>query len=197
MKRESTGIQLRVAQAACGLRFTLRAGIMTLAAAAATLAMVALAYGQAPAPEAPKPDDTAQPQTPPPQAPQAAVPPGTPANATVVDKSAVQSVLGKNVRSAVGEDMGHIVDVVVDAAGAPLAAVIDFGGFLGVGSRKVAVDWSALHFTPGDNPGPVTLDLTKDQVKAAPEYAEKKPVVILGAAGVVHSVPQDEPAKPE
>jgi hypothetical protein len=169
---------------------------MALAAAVAALAMVALAYGQAPAPGSPKPDDTAQPQAPAAQAPQV-VPPGTPANATVVDKSAVQGVLGKDVKSATGEDMGHIVDVVVDAAGAPLAAVIDFGGFLGVGSRKVAVDWNALHFTPGDNPGPVTLDLTRDQVKAAPEYAEKKPVVILGAAGVVHSVPQDEPAKPE
>ena len=43
----------------------------------------------------------------------------------------------------------------------------------------------------------ITLDLTKDQVKAAPEYAEKKPVVVLGAAGAVHPMPQDEPAKPE
>ncbi len=42
--------------------------------------------------------------------------------------------------------MGHIVDVIVDRAGAVRAAVIDFGGFLGVGSRKIVVDWSALHF---------------------------------------------------
>ncbi|MDU6728328.1 MAG: PRC-barrel domain containing protein, partial [Bradyrhizobium sp.] len=27
------------------------------------------------------------------------------------------------------------------------------------------------------------LDLTKEQVKAAPEYKEDKPVVVLGAAG--------------
>ena len=196
MNRESADIQLKVAQAACGLRFALRAGTLTLAAAAATLAVVALAYGQTAAPESPK-ADTPQPQAAPPQAPQALIPPGTPANATVVDKSTVQGVLGKDVRSAAGEDMGRIVDVVVDAAGAPLAAVIDFGGFLGVGSRKIAVDWNALHFAPSDNPSPVVLDLTKDQVKAAPEYADKKPIVILGAAGVVHSVPQDEPAKPE
>lgn len=196
MEQGTSDIHLKVAQTACGLRIALRAGAITLAAAAATLAMVALAYGQASAPETPK-AETAQPQAQPPQAPQAAVPPGTPPNATVVDKSTVQSVLGKDVRSATGEDMGRIVDVVVDASGAPLAAVIDFGGFLGVGSRKIAVDWNALHFTPGDNSGLVTLDLTKDQVKAAPDYAEKKPVVILGAAGVVHSTPQDEPAKPE
>lgn len=191
--RAKTAVQLRVAQAVCGLRFALRAGVLTAAAAAATLAVIALAQGQTAAPETPKADSTS---TDPP-APQAAVPPGTPANATVMSKKDVQGVLGRDVKSATSEDMGHIVDVVVDSAGEPRAAVIDFGGFLGVGSRKVAVDWNALHFTPGDTPSPVTLDLTKDQVKAAPEYADKKPVVILGAAGVVHPMPQDEPAKPE
>jgi len=114
-----------------------------------------------------------------------------------MSKSDVQGVLGRDVRSATSENMGHIVDVIVDATGEPRAAVIDFGGFLGVGSRKIAVDWNALHFTPGDSPSPVTLNLTKDQVKAAPEYADKKPVVILGAAGVTHPLPPDEPAKPE
>ena len=205
MNRDSRDIQLKVAGAACGARFALRAGVMAIAAVAVTLAVLALAHGQTPTPEAPKqapaPEaskaDTAPPQAPSAQLPLAPAPPGTPANATVVDKRAVQSVLGKDVRSATGEDMGRIVDVVVDAAGAPLAAVIDFGGFLGVGSRKVAVDWNALHFTPADAAAPVTLDLTKDQVKAAPEYADKKPVVILGAAGVGRSVPQDDPAKPE
>jgi hypothetical protein len=43
----------------------------------------------------------------------------------------------------------------------------------------------------------VTLNLTKDEVKAAPEYGDKKPVVVLGATGGVHPMPQDEPAKPE
>ena len=177
----------------CGLRFALRAGAMTLAAA---VGIIALAHAQAPALE-PTKADTAPANTPAPQAPQPALPPGTPPNATVMSKSDVQGVLGKDVRSAANEDMGHIVDVIVDATGEPRSAVIDFGGFLGVGSRKIAVDWNALHFTPGASPSPVILDLTKDQVKAAPEYADKKPVVILGAAGVTHPLPQDEPAKPE
>lgn len=60
--------------------------------------------------------------------------------------------------------------------------MIDFGGFLGVGSRKVVVDWGALHFTPEDQPQKIILDLSRDQVKAAPEYRSGKPVVVLGAA---------------
>lgn len=131
------------------------------------------------------------------QDPQTAIPPGTPPSATVLDKSHVQGVLGKEVLDPAGADMGRIVDVVVDSGGEPRAAVIDFGGFLGVGSRKIAVDWNALHFSPADKPSQVTLDLTKDQVKAVPEYVEKKPVVVLGATGTVHAMPQDEPAKPE
>ena len=64
------------------------------------------------------------------------------------------------------------------------AAVIDFGGFLGVGSRKIVVDWNALHFGGVANKSDsITLELTKEQVKAAPEYKEDTPIVVLGAAG--------------
>src|SRR5262249_60698684 len=56
----------------------------------------------------------------------------------------LQGVLGASVHSSSGEDMGHIVQILVDQTGTTRAAVIDFGGFLGVGSRKVVVDWGAL-----------------------------------------------------
>ena len=93
-------------------------------------------------------------------------------------------IMGKEVRSATGENMGRIVDVVVDRAGQVRAAVIDFGGFLGVGSRKIAVDWSALSFPPpGDKAGRVTLEFTRDQVRAAPGYQPGKAVIVLGAQG--------------
>ena len=82
------------------------------------------------------------------------------------------------------ENMGRIVDVIVDRDGTVRAAVIDFGGFLGVGSRKIVVDWNALHFGDVANKSDsITLELTKEQVTAAPEYKEDKPIVVLGAAG--------------
>jgi hypothetical protein len=100
---------------------------------------------------------------------------------TVFSHRDLQGVLGASVRSTSGEDMGHIVQILVDQAGTVRAAVIDFGGFLGVGSRKVVVDWAALHFAPDDQPQQIILDLTRDQVKAAPEYRSGKPVVVLGS----------------
>ena len=93
-------------------------------------------------------------------------------------------MLGRHVRSPANEDMGHIVDVIVDRAATVRAAVIDFGGFLGVGSRKIVVDWNALHFGQIANKmDAISLELTKEQVMAAPEYKEDKPIVVLGAAG--------------
>jgi hypothetical protein len=107
-----------------------------------------------------------------------------PASVTIIGPKDAHGVLGRDVRSPTNEDMGHIVDVIVDRTGTVRAAVIDFGGFLGVGSRKIVVDWNALHFGRiAENGDAITLELTKAQVAAAPEYKEDKPIVVLGAAG--------------
>ena len=66
--------------------------------------------------------------------------------------------------------MGLVVDVLVDRNGLPLGAVIDFGGFLGVGSRKIAIDWQLLTFNPDDHDAPIELSLNRAEVQAAPEY---------------------------
>jgi hypothetical protein len=127
-------------------------------------------------PQPPQQQDTAPPATP--------KEPTPPPSVTIIAAKEAHGVLGSDVRSAADEDMGRIVDVIVDRAGVVRAAVIDFGGFLGVGSRKIVVDWSALHFGHVANKGDsITLELTKDQVTAAPEYKEDKPIVVLGASG--------------
>jgi biopolymer transport protein ExbD len=116
--------------------------------------------------------------------PPAAQEPAPPPSMTIIGPKDAHGVLGRDVRSPANEDMGHIVDVIVDRTGTVRAAVIDFGGFLGVGSRKIVVDWNALHFGQiATNSDAITLELTKAQVAAAPEYKEDKPIVVLGAAG--------------
>jgi len=99
--------------------------------------------------------------------------------AILLDRQDVDGVLGKEVRSNADENMGRIIDVVVDRTAQPRAVVIDFGGFLGVGSRKIAVDWSLLHFDAGnDGRSRITVELGADQVRSAPEYRPAKPVMI-------------------
>jgi len=130
----------------------------------------------------------AQPSTQPPApAPAASTPP---AAVTILPNHEVQSILGREVLSTNGDNMGRIVDVLVDRSGEVRAAIIDFGGFLGVGSRKIAVEWNALHFPPpAQTDAKITLELTRDQVKAAPEYQDGKPVVVLGALGKLEPLP--------
>ena len=83
---------------------------------------------------------------------------------------AAEAILGESVTDPEGKDIGRLVDVLVDGNGQPQAAVIDFGGFMGVGNRKIAVHWGALHFNPGNPKLKVTLEMTPDQIKAAPEF---------------------------
>jgi hypothetical protein len=109
---------------------------------------------------------------------------------TVLGSRQAEGILGRAVRSRANENMGRIVDVIVDHSGRTRAAVIDFGGFLGIGNRKIAVDWDALNFAPDlDGRDVVTLDLTRDQIKAAPLYRDRRAVIVIGSAGTPPTTP--------
>ena len=103
---------------------------------------------------------------------------GTPA--TVVDAQQLESILGKNVISPTGEDMGRIVDIIVDRSGQVRAAIIDFGGFLGVGTRKIAVDWRLIRFPSDGKMDNVMVDLTSNQLRVSPVFKAGEPVVVIG-----------------
>jgi hypothetical protein len=157
------------------MRHLYRAG-----AAIALIALSATVYSTAQDNPVPQPHTEPLPPSGPPKEP----------TLTVFDHHEVQGILGKDVRSAADENMGRIVDVLVDRAGQVTAVIIDFGGFLGVGSRKIAVAWNALRFPQKTNKGErIALELTRDQVRAAPEYKEDKPVVVLGASGNLETLP--------
>jgi hypothetical protein len=117
----------------------------------------------------------------------------------VIDGNFIQPLLGEPVRSAKGEDMGRVVDVIVDRSGAIQAVVIDFGGFLGVGNRKIAVDWHALHFPDSGPLDKLLVDLPREQLRKAPAYKEGEPVVIMGRtapASVAPAAPSPTPTSP-
>ena len=91
-------------------------------------------------------------------------------------------ILGKEVSSPSGHAMGRIVDLLVDETGQPCATIIDFGGFLGVGIRKIAIDWHALRFAEIGTSEAVVTDLDRDQIKAAPEYKDSRESVAIVTA---------------
>jgi PRC-barrel domain protein len=157
---------------------------IVLAVAASTVAARGADNDKNPSQSGRNEQQSAEPQSAPPSP--APKEPSPPASVTIIGPGEAHGVLGRDVRSAANENMGRIVDVIVDRSGTVRAAVIDFGGFLGVGSRKIVVDWNALHFARlADKGDSITLELTKEQVKAAPEYKEDMPIVVLGASGIL------------
>ncbi|MGA7327270.1 MAG: PRC-barrel domain-containing protein [Rhodomicrobium sp.] len=101
-----------------------------------------------------------------------------PVTMTVLHDS--ESVLGKSVFSDSGEKVGRIVDVVAGPAGRVRAAIIDFGGFLGIGSRRIAVKWSCLRF---ESDGRVVVtNVSPDLLARAPGVTEGEPVIAVGTA---------------
>ena len=80
---------------------------------------------------------------------QAADPPPPPlATQQMLPATDTLRVFGRDVKSASGTVVAQIVNVLVNEAGEPRAAILDYGGFLGVGRRRIAVTWETLSFTP-------------------------------------------------
>lgn len=87
----------------------------------------------------------------------------------------LESILGRDVKTSREGDGGRVIDLLVDARGDVRAAVVEFGGFLGIGTRKIVVEWSAFRFT-GDQ---ITVDVSRDQLRAAPEYKGGAATVVV------------------
>jgi sporulation protein YlmC with PRC-barrel domain len=81
------------------------------------------------------------------------------------------TLIDTKVTNAAGETIGDINDVLIDKDGKVAAVVLGVGGFLGVGERHAAVTFSSLQLTRDANGNPlVRVDVTKDQLKAQPEW---------------------------
>jgi len=58
---------------------------------------------------------------------------------------------------------------------------VEIGGFLGIGSRKIAVEWSAFSFDPAGPDAVLSLDLSRQQIRLAPEYKGRDRVIVVMA----------------
>ncbi|MBN8891097.1 MAG: hypothetical protein BGP12_08515 [Rhodospirillales bacterium 70-18] len=107
------------------------------------------------------------------------VPPTPDAPAEIAAPTEVAGLLGYRVHDDTGKELGRIVDVLVDAEGRVRGVVVDVGGFLGVGSRKVAIAWRALTFSSGKDGLVVAVAVTTARIRLAPEVLPGKPIVML------------------
>jgi sporulation protein YlmC with PRC-barrel domain len=66
--------------------------------------------------------------------------------------------------------IGSVSDVLVAPDGRINALIVGVGGFLGAGEKDVAVNFNAFKQIKKDNKVYLTLNATKDELKAAPGF---------------------------
>jgi len=66
--------------------------------------------------------------------------------------------------------IGSVDDVLLDKSGKVSALIVGVGGFLGMGEKDVAVPFEAVKAEKKDGKWYLTLDETKDSLKAATGY---------------------------
>jgi hypothetical protein len=103
-----------------------------------------------------------------------------PSGVTTQELHGLHPVFGEHVRDLNGDDAGKLWDILVDDSANPQAAVIDYGGTLGMGERKVAVIWNKLQYVPQDTDAPIHLALTKQQLGMLPEFKYGTGTAVVG-----------------
>jgi sporulation protein YlmC with PRC-barrel domain len=88
------------------------------------------------------------------------------------DKSGVlkaSDLIGMNVHGTDGKKLGDIKDLVIDPEeGSVEYAVLEFGGFAGIGDKYFAVPWEALQLDQTNKK--ISLDVHKKDLKNAPGF---------------------------
>lgn len=88
----------------------------------------------------------------------------TPSNSALISAKTIQ---GTKVYSPTGDDLGHIDDVMVDAAtGKVVYGVLQFGGFLGIGADHYPIPFGRLNFDAAR--GGYTTDIARADLEGAP-----------------------------
>ena len=79
------------------------------------------------------------------------------------------NVEGTNVYNAQGEKLGSIDDLMIDKrSGQVRYSVMEFGGFLGIGTDRYPIPWNMLKYDT--NQDGYVVPLAKDQLENAPRY---------------------------
>ncbi len=88
------------------------------------------------------------------------------------DQLLASKVKGSNVMGTNDEKIGDVSDILFDKDGKILAYVVGVGGFLGIGSKDVAMSPESFQIVPASERENMKLkiSMTKDELKNAAEF---------------------------
>ncbi len=83
-----------------------------------------------------------------------------------------EQLIGMTVKGANEETIGSAEDLLIDDRKEVMGVVISVGGFLGIGSKSVAVNWDevAVRENPETGSSEMVVNWTKEQLEAAPAF---------------------------
>jgi sporulation protein YlmC with PRC-barrel domain len=82
------------------------------------------------------------------------------------------NVVGLDIYNSQNDDIGKVQDIAFDASKKVTGYILSVGGFLGMGTRYVAVNPDALmvSYDAQNKVWKATMNAAKDQLKSAPEF---------------------------
>ena len=80
----------------------------------------------------------------------------------------VDQIEDMDVKTAAGEEVGDIEEVLTDTSGQPVAVSLEVGGFLGIGEREVVVGLDQLQLADDD----FVIDADKAMVEGLPDWKD-------------------------
>lgn len=108
--------------------------------------------------------------------------------------------IGTDVIGANNEKVGDVTDILFDRDGRIMAYVVGVGGFLGIGTKDVALNPSAFQVQPETDREALKLRLakTRDELRNAPEFkvASSRPSPTTGQTPPRDRAPTTPPAVP-
>jgi sporulation protein YlmC with PRC-barrel domain len=105
------------------------------------------------------------------------------ADADATDNSAIinadgslnaSKLIGLDVQSPEDKKVGDIGEVVLDKDGKVEGVVVDVGGFLGIATHPVLLDWKDVTLASQDGKDRAVVNLTKDKLEQMPAYEVSK-----------------------
>lgn len=89
-------------------------------------------------------------------------------NAKIDSAMTAEGMIGKSVVNTAGKKVASVKDILLDERGHAKSVILSDGGFLGLGDKLVALDYSSI--TRVETNGDVIMPVSEASLKSAPEF---------------------------
>ncbi|WP_119461056.1 PRC-barrel domain-containing protein [Rhodospirillaceae bacterium SYSU D60014] len=103
-----------------------------------------------------------------------------------------ENLMGMTVLSGDGERIGEVQDLIFDESEQITGVVVGVGGFLGIGEKRVGLNWeqAEVQQNPDTNEEVITVNLSREELEAAPEFQTTEEQAAEEEAGAVAPLPE-------